>query len=81
LRGHCVFFGRPPPDFPKNPDWKSVFAACSGRDFLFSEKKFVPQVTDIKRPERKHEKNMKKNFGGLENGCIFAPAFDRGAHL
>ena len=38
-------------------------------------------MPERKRPEKKHEKNMKKNFGGLENGCIFAPAFDRGAHL
>jgi len=46
----------------------------------FREKKFVLQRADVQVWRKKLRKKAKKNFGGLENGCIFAPAFDREAH-
>ena len=43
------------------------------------EKKFGFQSTVIQSKLKFQEKKVKKNFGVSENGCIFAPAFDRGA--
>jgi len=43
------------------------------------EKKFVFQHAVIQPKLNLQEKKVKKNFGVSENGCIFAPAFDRGA--
>ena len=45
------------------------------------EKKFVFQRAVIQPKLNFQEKKVKKNFGVSENGCIFAPAFDRGAAL
>ena len=43
------------------------------------EKKFGFQRAVIQPKLNFQEKKVKKNFGVSENGCIFAPAFDRGA--
>ena len=43
------------------------------------KKKFGFQRAVIQSKLKFQEKKVKKNFGVSENGCIFAPAFDRGA--
>ena len=55
------------------------FATCFGTVSAILEKKFRPQRTGSKSGAKKVAEKAKKNFGVLENGCIFAPAFDRGA--
>ncbi|MBR5353765.1 MAG: hypothetical protein IK126_08620 [Bacteroidales bacterium] len=57
----------------------SRFAACFWSVSAIFEKKFRPQRAGSKSGAKKVSENAKKNFGGLENGCIFAPAFDRGS--
>ena len=52
---------------------------AAGRFSGVSEKKFRPQRAGSKSGAKKVAEKAKKNFGGSENGCIFAPAFDRGA--
>ena len=43
---------------------------------------FLPCIALVDRcGTARQRKKSKKNFGSLENGCIFAPAFDRGAAL
>ena len=42
------------------------------------EKKFDFFAAVLQAVECKHAEKVKKNFGGLENVRIFAPAFERG---
>ena len=67
------------PIFGKNGVFFRGLRRVSGRFSGVSEKKFRPQRAGSKERAKKVPEKAKKNFGGLENGCIFAPAFDRGA--
>ncbi|MBR5352602.1 MAG: hypothetical protein IK126_02735 [Bacteroidales bacterium] len=66
-------------DFWKKRRFFPRFAACFWSVSAIFEKKFRPQRTGSKSGAKKVSEKAKKNFGGSENGCIFAPAFDRGS--
>jgi len=68
------------PIFRKNGLFFRVLRGAPGPPGRENEKKFVLQTADGQRLLEKSGKKAKKNFGGLENGCIFAPAFDRETH-
>ena len=67
------------PIFGKKEWFFRFLRSAAGRFSVVSEKKFRPQRAGSKVSVKKVLEKAKKNFGGLENGCIFAPAFDRGA--
>ena len=75
LRKYRVFFNSEGVDFCEKRGAAGPFC---GAFFGRREKKFdffaaVLQAVGVKREEK-----VKKNFGGLENVRIFAPAFERG---
>ena len=67
------------PIFGKNERFFRFLRRAAGRFSGVSEKKFRLQRAGSKEGAKKVLEKAKKNFGVLENGCIFAPAFDRGA--
>ena len=75
LRKYCVFSRSWEVDFCEK--WGAVGAFCmaaTGRD----GKKFKIFTAVPQRVGMDLRKKVKKNFGGLKNGRIFAPAFERG---
>ncbi len=71
-----IFPSRRTPDFEK----KRVAAGSFAGAFPCAvKKKFVFFVAVAQRVRRSIVKKVKKNFGGLEKGRIFAPAFERGS--
>ena len=75
LREYCVFPVRLRSHFLKKPCLPGAFC---GAFFPGREKKFVFFSAVPQRVVRAHREKMKKEFGGLENVRIFAPAFERG---
>ena len=75
LRKYCIFFDSEEVDFCEKRGAAGPFcgAFCGRR-----EKKFYFFIAVLQDVELKRGGKVKKNFGGLENVRIFAPAFERG---
>ena len=75
LRKYRVFFNSEGGDFCEKRGAAGPFcgAFCRRREKKFDFFAAVLQDVELKRGEK-----VKKNFGGLENVRIFAPAFERG---
>ena len=75
MRKCHVFFESKGGDFCEK---RGVAGPFCGDFFGRREKKFDFFAAVLQAVECKHAEKVKKNFGGLENVRIFAPAFERG---
>ena len=75
LRKYRIFFNSEGVDFCEK---RGVVGPFCGAFFGHREKKFDFFTAVLQAVELKREGKVKKNFGGLENVRIFAPAFERG---
>ena len=66
---------------PRHPNFcgkRGAGGAFCGHRMRPCEKKFKNFIAVAQRVGMDLMKKVKKNFGGLKNGRIFAPAFERG---